>query len=179
MEPFDYEAELEACARGDASALRRLYDRDAAVLLGVALRIVRRREVADDVVHDAFLDVWQRAGTFDRGRGAGRAWVASVVRYRALKHVRRAGREAVYDEAAQAELGDGGPDALDNLAAAEDAAALHRCLSALPEERRRIILLAYVDGLSQSEIAERLAAPLGTIKAWTRRSLLALKDCLS
>ena len=145
----------------------------------MALRIVRRREVADDVLHDAFLDIWQRAGTFDPGRGAGRVWIASLVRYRALKHVRQMGRETFYDEAAHAELGDDGVDALDALAASQDAAALHRCLSVLPAERRHVILLAYVDGLSQSEIAGRLAAPLGTIKAWTRRSLLALKGCLA
>ena len=74
---------------------------------------------------------------------------------------------------------DGAPDAHALLEAAQDGAALHRCLDRLEPERRRVILLAYMDGLSQSEIADRLGAPLGTVKAWTRRSLLALRDCLS
>ena len=179
MEPFDYESELERCGRRDASALRRLYDREAGFLLGVALRIVRRREVAADVIHDAFLDVWQRAGQFDRSRGAGRVWLASIVRYRALKHVRQAGREADYDRAAHEAVTTDAPDPMEALAASQEAEALRRCLGDLPEERRRVILLAYVEGLSQSEIAMRLDAPIGTVKAWTRRSLLALKDCLS
>lgn len=179
MDRFDHAAELEACARRDIAALRRLYDREAGFLLAVALRIVRRADVAADVIHDAFLDIWERAGTYDRARGEGRAWIISVVRYRALKHVRRASREAAYDPALHEALGDDGPDPLAALAASQEARALHDCLAALPAERRRVILLAYLDGLSQTEIAARLGTPLGTIKAWVRRSLLALKGCLS
>ncbi|WP_275430273.1 sigma factor, partial [Citrobacter freundii] len=77
MGVFDHAAELEACARRDVSALRRLYEREAGFLLAVALRIVRRREVAADVIHDSFLDIWERAGSFDREKGAARAWIAS------------------------------------------------------------------------------------------------------
>ena len=179
MEPFDHASALEGCARGDPASLRRLYDREAGFLLAVALRIVRRRDVAVDVLHDAFLDIWERAGTFDNRRGAGRAWITSIVRHRALKHIRAAGRETDLDAAMAAEIVDDGLDPFAALAASQDGARLHGCLARLDADRRRVILLAYVDGLSQSEIAERLRTPLGTVKAWVRRSLIALKDCLS
>ena len=179
MEPFDHASALEGCARGDLASLRRLYDREAGFLTAVALRIVRRREIAADVVHDAIVDIWERAGTFDRSRGAGRAWITSIVRHRALKHVRAAGRETPLDASARAEVADDAPDPFAALATSQDGARLHGCLSMLDADRRQTILLAYVDGLSHSEIAERLGTPLGTVKAWVRRSLIALKDCLS
>lgn len=179
MTGFDYDAALAGCARGDPLALRRLYDAQAPLLLAIALRIVRRRDLADDVVHDAFLDVWRGAASFDPARGAGRVWVAALVRHRAFRLLRRGRREAELDPDSEASVPDPGPDPFTALAASEDGAALHRCLAALPDERRRVILLAYVDGLSQSEIAARIDAPLGTVKAWIRRSLLALKGCLT
>ncbi|MCE4223345.1 sigma-70 family RNA polymerase sigma factor [Methylobacterium sp. C25] len=179
MEPFDHASALEGCARGDVASLRRLYDREAGFLLAVALRIVRRREVAADVLHDAVVDIWERAGTFDRSRGAGRAWITSIVRHRALKHARAVGRETDLDPEAGAQIADEAPDPFVALAALQEGARLHGCLSRLDADRRQVILLAYVDGLSQSEIAERLGTPLGTVKAWVRRSLIALKDCLS
>ena len=179
MEPFDHASALEGCARGDSASLRRLYDREAGFLLAVALRIVRRREVAADILHDSFLDIWERAGTFDGRRGAGRAWITSIVRHRALKQIRIVGRETELDAAAATEVADDAPDPFAILATSQDGTRLHHCLAQLGAERRAVILLAYVDGLSQSEIAERLGTPLGTVKAWVRRSLIALKDCLS
>jgi RNA polymerase sigma-70 factor (ECF subfamily) len=178
-EAFDVDAALRACARGDAMALRRLYDHMASHLMGVALRIVRRRDLADDVVHDAFVQVWRRAGTFDPGRGSGRAWLASIVRHRALTVMRRIGRERPLDEAELAEQPLDEPSALERLERAADAGALHRCLQELEPVRRRTILLAYADGLSLTQIAARLGAPVGTIKSWVRRSLEALRRCLS
>ena len=177
IDGFDYAAALAACARRDEGALGAIYERGG-FLLAVARRITRRDETARDALHDAFLDVWQRAGTFDPARGDGRAWIVAVLRHRALKAVRRSGREAALDPEAQAAVADEAPDAFALLARAQDGAALHRCLGELNPERRRVLLLAYLDGLSQSEIALRLATPLGTVKAWTRRSLLALRECL-
>lgn len=178
MDGFDYEAALAGCARRDAAALRSVYDRDASFLLGIALRIVKRREVANDVLHDAFLDIWQRASTYDPARGAPRAWIVSVVRHRALKAARSAGRETGLDAEVIEAIPDDAPDAFTALARSQDGAALHHCLGQLEPARRSVVLLAYVDGLSQSEIARRLGTPLGTIKAWTRRSLIALRECL-
>ena len=99
------------------------------------------------------------------------------MRYRALKYIRAAGRET--DLEVGAEIADDAPDPFAALSTAQDGARLHGCLQRLDADRRQVILLAYLDGLSQSEIAERLGTPLGTVKAWVRRSLIALKDCLS
>ncbi|WP_375461160.1 sigma-70 family RNA polymerase sigma factor [uncultured Enterovirga sp.] len=179
MDGFDYEAALAGCARREAAALRSLYDRDAGFLAGIALRIVKRPEVASDVLHDAFLDIWRGASTYDPSRGAARAWIVSVVRHRALKAVRRSGRETELDPAVSEQVPDDTPDAFASLALSQEGAALRVCLEQLEPSRRTVILLAYVDGLSQSEIARRLGAPLGTIKAWTRRSLTSLRECLA
>ena len=178
MDGFDYETALAGCAGRDPAALRRLYERDSAFLLGVALRIVKRPDIAHDVLHDAFLDIWRRAASFDPARGAGRAWVVSVVRHRAFKAQRRGAREVQLDEGAQGALPDDAPDAFAALARSQDGAALHRCLSELEPARRSVLLRAYVDGLTQAEIAARLGTPLGTVKAWVRRSLLSLRRCL-
>lgn len=176
---FDYEAALLACARGERAALRRLYEREVRWLVGVALRIVRRRELADEVLHDAFLQIWQKAATFDPTLGSARGWIYSVVRHRALNALRQLGLE----QAAAAELPEELPDEaagpLDIVSRHGDAKALHRCLELLDEQKRACILLAYVDGYSQAQIARRLGCPLGTVKAWVRRGLLALRECLS
>jgi RNA polymerase sigma-70 factor (ECF subfamily) len=176
---FDVEAALLGCARGEAEALRRLYDNMAPTLMGVAMRIVRRRDLANDVLHDAFIQVWRRADTFDPARGSARTWLLSVVRHRALTVMRRLGRERPLDEGKLAEQPSDEPSALDRLAFAADAGALRRCLQELDADRRMTIILAYADGLSHAQIATRLGAPLGTVKSWVRRGLEALRRCLS
>jgi len=175
---FDYERTLAACARGETGALRELYERDAAWLMGVAMRLVHRRELAAEVLHDAFVQIWQKAHTFDPNLGSGRGWIFSVVRNRALTTLRRDSREIATDESAFEDAADPSADPLADLTRSTEAQALHRCLLALDEQRRRCILLAYMDGLTQQQIADRLRAPLGTVKAWIRRGLIALKECL-
>ncbi len=176
---FDVEAALSACARGDADALRRLYDSTAPMLMGVAMRIVRRRDLANDVLHDAFIQVWRKADTFEPARGAGHAWLLSVVRNRALTVLRKLGREQQLDEAVLADTPADEPSALDRLSFASDAKALRRCLEELDGDRRRCIVLAYADGMSHVQIAAHLGSPLGTVKSWVRRGLEALRRCLS
>ncbi len=175
---FDYEAVLAACARGETAALRLLYDRDAPRLLGVAMRIVRQIELAEDVVHDAFVQIWRGARTFDPARGAGRTWVYSVLRHRALNAVRARGREVLADSENLARMTDIGPNATLAAELAADAPALRRCLEALTGEQRDSILLAYLQGFSHGQIARQLNAPLGTVKSWIRRGLDALRRCL-
>jgi len=180
---FDYESALAGCAARDVTALRRLYEHAAPYLLGVAVRIVRDRALAEDVLHDAFVKVWSHAHTFDPARGAARGWLFSLVRHQALNLVRDRLRlvlpdeemaQAIEDEAALAAMAGAAP-------AGETRVMLGRlaiCLDQLDPPKRDSILYAYVDGCSHSEIAARLGAPLGSVKAWVRRGLQALKECM-
>lgn len=177
---FDYEAALLACARGDQGALRSIYERDGARLLGVALRIVRRRHLAEDALHNAFLAIWTKSGSFDPARGAGRGWIHSIVRHQALDMARGGAREVQADEDTLdahivANDGAGLADAFEQR---QDMGRLHDCLVGLDVSKRTSILFAYVDGCSHAEIAQRMGSPLGTIKAWIKRGLSALKECM-
>ncbi|MBA3598014.1 MAG: sigma-70 family RNA polymerase sigma factor [Methylibium sp.] len=175
---FDYEAALEACARGERFALRAIYEREARWLLGVALRIVRDRETAHDVLQDAFLLVWQRASTYQRALGSARGWLYTVVRHRALDEARRVKRETPVGDDIDQIADHAGMQAAIDLANT-DSASLDRCMERLEARRRECIVYAFVEGYTHEQIAHRLATPVGTVKSWIRRGLLALKECLS
>lgn len=180
---FDYEAALAACARGERDALHRIYQHESRRLLGVALRIVRERARAEDVLHDAFMNIWTKAGSFDASRGAARGWIHSVVRNQALTAVRTQGREVSADEdaveALEAEAIANAAPIAEAFEIRDDMGRLDDCLQALDAPKRNSILYAYVDGCSHGEIAQRLNAPLGSVKAWIRRGLLSLRECLA
>lgn len=167
---------LERVAVADRQAFRELYDLHAPRLHAFALRITRQGPLAADAVHDAFLQVWRNAARFDPSRGSPAAWLLGLVRYRALDIARRRGREVADDDVP--EQIDEDPDPLQRLESSRDAAALHACLRQLPAERQRLVLLAFVDGLTHADLADRLTVPLGTVKSWIRRSLQSLRQCL-
>lgn len=168
---------LEAVQGGSRAALKRLYELESRRLYGIALRIARRPEVASDALQDAFIQVWQNAAKFTVERGAAAAWLASIVRYRTLDAVRKAGREILSDHPTLGDQVDE-PDVLERLDGARLEGDLKRCLDALDDKQRRCIVLAFVDGFSHAEIAARLPAPLGSVKSWVRRGLLSLRSCL-
>jgi RNA polymerase sigma-70 factor, ECF subfamily len=168
---------LQRCGNGDRLAFRILYDRWSGRLHGIALRITRQAPLAADATHDAFVQVWQQAHRFDPKRGSAEAFLISLVRYRAMDIVRQRGREISGYE--PEERADDTPDALAQLVDSTEGEALHRCLGLLDTERRRLIVMAFVEGLSHSELAEKLSVPLGTVKSWIRRSLLSLRECLA
>jgi RNA polymerase sigma-70 factor, ECF subfamily len=167
---------LRRCAMGDRMGFRVLYDRWAPRLHGIALRITRQPSLAADATHDAFVQVWQRAYQFDPERGSPEAFLVSLVRYRALDIVRRKGRETLGAELP--EQVDDSPNALSRLVSTSEGAALHRCLDQLEPERRKLVVEAFVEGLSHGDLAIKLSVPLGTVKSWIRRSLLSLRECL-
>lgn len=175
---FDYEAALAACARGEQFALRALYDRERRRLMAVALRITRRREVAEEVLHDAFVQIWRKAGTFNPGLGSARGWIHTIVRHRALNAVRGSARTVNADEETLAALADLAVDWRDGERSAEGA-ALADCLDRLDAPKRECVLLAFVDGYTHEQLAAKLATPLGTVKSWIRRALLSLRECLA
>lgn len=179
---FDYEAVLRACARGERSALQLLYEQEGPRLLSVVQRIVRDLALAEDIVHDAFIRIWNKAGTYDQTRGSARGWIFSVTRHLALNAIRNDARHVQMD---QDEEGDTEHAAIDGWQEQTDAfdwrinpGEIEACLEQLEPVRRNCLLHAYVDGYSHQEIAQRLGAPLGTVKAWIRRSLTALRECI-
>ena len=167
---------LADCAQGDGGAFRRLYDSQSGLLYAVALRITYDAALASDAVHDAMLQVWRNAARFDPARGNPRAWLASLVRYRALDAIARTRREVVGAEIP--ETADPEPLALERLQTSREGEALHRCLDAVEPERRGLVVLAFVEGLSHSEVAVRVNQPLGTVKSAIRRTLIGLRACL-
>ena len=174
----ELEALLARCAAGDRAALETLYARVAPLLLAVLLRMLRRRDLAEDALQDVFVSVWQRARQFDPIRGRPLAWLISMARYRAID-LQRAARPAVaLSEVGtrEGELQSEGPtEAIEMLGTG---ALLRRCLEQIAAPQRHCLVLAYQDGLTHSEIARAVNEPLGTVKSWVRRSLLALRRCL-
>ena len=169
---------LARIAREDRTALRALYQLQSVRLFGVAMAILRNRDAASDAVHDGFVKIAQRAAQYDPERGAAEAWLGSVIRHAALDIARRRGREIPTDDATLGET-PVAADQLDTLAAGEDGARLRDCLARLAEKNRQGIVLAFVHGLSHPQIAAKLDLPLGTVKAWIRRGLLTLRECLA
>jgi RNA polymerase sigma-70 factor, ECF subfamily len=176
---LDYAATLGACARGDRGALKQLYDEEAGRLIGIAQRIVRRRELAEEVVQDAFIQIWGKAGSFDPDLGSARGWIYAVVRHRALNMIRDGAREDLIDGDSLDGIPDSSTTAEDALDRLSSDSRLRRCLEWLEEEKRKSLLLSYVAGYSHGEIAALLRVPVGTAKSWVRRGLLALRTCMS
>jgi RNA polymerase sigma-70 factor (ECF subfamily) len=175
---------LERVARGDKQAFSELYDRFSGPLYGAALRILRDPAEAQDVVHDAFITLWGKAGTFDTARGNAFSWAVTLVRNRAIDRVRMRRRRAELLEAsAPDDLGYGenptGPSGEESAALGDDARAIRAAVATLPVEQQRALELAFFGGLTQEEIARKLSEPLGTVKARIRRGLLKLRDSLA
>ncbi len=174
----DIDALLIACAGGDRAAFRELYQRQSPRLYGLALRMTQDGAMAADALHDALLQAWQRAGSFDARLGSAEGWLTGLLRYRVIDLIRKYGRERS-GLSLDLEAADATPDPLDQLLASTDADELHRCLGTLDEKQRRAVVLSFMEGLSHTELAEHLASPLGTVKSWIRRGVLALRACLS
>jgi RNA polymerase sigma-70 factor, ECF subfamily len=175
----ELEALLSRCAAGEAAALETLYARVAPILLAILMRMLKRRDLAEDVLQDVFVKVWQQASQFDPIRGRPLAWLVSMARYRAIDLQRAARPTVALSEVSlalepQLQVG-GAADAVEVLGSG---GRLLRCLEQIAAPQRRCLVLAYEEGLTHSEIARVVGEPLGTVKSWVRRSLLALRRCL-
>lgn len=178
-----------AARRADgAAAFERLYRSSAPVLLGIALRITRRRELADEVLHDAFMRIWRDAAQFDP-HGTAVGWLTAVVRNRALDLM--ATHDIAKVESYHAALDDNPDAALDRLFdwqvddseearldTARARAFVRRCLGELAAAERQSLVLAYEHGLSHGDLAAHLGKPLGTVKTWVRRGMDNLRKCV-
>jgi len=168
-------AALARCAAGDRTALRVIYDAEAPRMAGVARRMLRRQDLAEEAVQDAFMRVWRAAATFDPKKGAARSWLYAILRNCALTILRDEGRFATTDEDPAEEAA---PMTESALARLPETSALRRCLERLDSQRRAVVVLSYVHGLSHGELAGKLGVPLGTVKSWVRRSLISLQECM-
>lgn len=177
----DLDAALVACAKGDRNGLRRIFDQEAGRLVAVAQRIVRRRDLAEEVVQEAFIRIWTHAHQYAPERGSARGWIYAIVRNRALNMLRDGSREDLVAADHLETLQDS--EQLEQIMAAwhrlDHNSRLKECLGRLDETRRRGILMAYVGGYTHGEIAGRLRLPLGTAKSWIRRGLLTLRECMA
>ncbi len=170
---------LIASAQGDRSAFTRLYKLSAPMMFAIALRTVRQRDLAEDILQDAFVTIWSKAAQFDPARGQPMAWMITIVRRKAIDKLRAKARQP-NESANLDDLAEVLPDPATGGAsfASAAAAALEQCLGRLKAEPQKAIRLAYFYGLTHEELADQMKSPLGTTKSWVRRGLLQIKECL-
>ena len=182
---------LARAGLGDRAAFATLYERTSSHLFAVVLRINRDRAQAEDILQEVYVNVWRAASSFDAAQSQPLTWLTSITRNRAIDSLRRQqtqprmrvaaasadGSESedddVYDSVA-----DDAPGPLELLSRAADARSLAACIDKLSATQRQSLALAFFQGLSHGEVAVQMGQPLGTIKSWLRRSLVALKSCL-
>ena len=171
---------LAQCALKNQRAFADLYGLTSAKLFGVALRILRRQDWAEEVLQECYISIWNHARDYAVAKSAPLTWMTSIVRNRCLDWLRRPRTEVTGEdyEIAVGAWQDDAPGPLEQLMAAGEAAALARCLQQLESKQRQSIMLAFFHGLSHSELAGHLKQPLGTVKTWVRRGLERLKGCL-
>ncbi len=157
-------------AEGDREAFRSLYDQTSGWMLAISMKILRRRDLAEEAIQDAFVSIWKQAERYDRTSGSPRGWMATITRRRAIDRL----RASPWLARENSEI----PDAAGIIARLPERLALRQCLERLDARTRHSICLAYLYGLSHSELSEKTGLPLGTIKSRLRRGLMSLKECL-
>jgi RNA polymerase sigma-70 factor, ECF subfamily len=160
----------------DRAAFGALYRASAAKLFALSLRILQDRAAAEDALQDAFVEIWRQAPMFDPARGSAFAWMAVIVRHRAIDALRRNGRNPAAPN--PVDLNELAPLAAPESIGSVELMALLRCLGQLQPEVQKLILMAYLEGRSREELAESFERPVNTIKTWLRRGLQALRACL-
>jgi len=169
---------LAAVAKGDQAAFDKLYAATRAKLYGVVLRILRRTDLADEVIQETYVKVWSSAGQFNPALASPITWMVAIARNRAIDTLRKKSDLSLEDMPEAMEVA---ADTADPLAAREFSEELKRllgCIGRLEGERRKLVLLAYYDGFSREQLAQQLGKPVNTIKTWLRRSLLEIRECL-
>jgi RNA polymerase sigma-70 factor (ECF subfamily) len=176
----DDRALLRAVAAGDKEALRQLYTRHSAVLFALALRVLSDRAEAEDVLQEAFVQIWKTAGSFDEGRGKPLGWLIMLTRSRAIDRLRsRKTRSRVTESMAKdTSQTAGSTTPADEALASEAQRTVRNALKSLPSDQRVPIEMAYFGGLTQFEIAQQLSQPLGTVKTRMRSGMMRLREQL-
>ncbi len=170
---------LAACTLNDKRAFAQLYEMTSGKLYGVVLRILDREEWAQDCLQEAYVKIWNSAGSYRPYLAAPMTWMSSIVRNQALDLLRRRRREVLQPEPEKLLQDESvGTIPLDNLQQTEEGKRLNNCLDQLKSQQRQVIALAYLKGLTHEELASQTGTPLGTVKTWIRRGLEQLRVCL-
>lgn len=170
---------IKAIAARDEVALAQLYDRYRAILFGLLMRILNNREEAEDVLQEVFLQVWRKAADFDENRGRPFTWLVTLGRSRGIDRLRTLAVRERVAEASAREVIEEISDAAGDAFRSEQRGLVNDALAKLPDDQKRPLMLAYFDGLTQSEIATRLGTPLGTVKTRMRTGLIKLRELLA
>ncbi len=174
---YDFLHLLSATAQGDQHAFANLYEQTAGKLYAISLQMLRRRDLAEEAVQEAYVRIWHNAGDYQQEKGTVLTWMISIVRYRALDMLRAAkSRRETSDELLDEAEDDHTPER--ELYEQRDRVRIDRCMERLEDAQRNAIELAYFRGLTHMEVCEQMETPLGTIKTWIRRGLERLKRCL-
>lgn len=169
---------LARVADGDREAFSALYEASSSKLFAVALRILRNREQAEEVLQEAYVKIWNHAGDFKPDIATPFTWMAAIVRNRSLDEVRRKAGKVFVDDGALDNVESDDESAVTLLERQDDISKLRKCLEGLETEKRKMVCLAYLDGMSREDLALKFGKPEGTVKTWLRRSLMQLKGCL-
>lgn len=169
---------LQGAAARDRAALREIYRRTSAKLLGVCLRILPQREEAEDVLQEVYITVWDKAHAFDPRLASPMTWLAAIARNRAIDRLRALKRRPATALPEGFDIADEAPDAQAGIEQSQDYAKLRGCLETLEPRTRGAISSAFFGGHTYAALAEKDGVPLGTMKTWIRRGLSALRECV-
>jgi RNA polymerase sigma-70 factor (ECF subfamily) len=169
---------LAAVAKGDQAAFERLYVATRAKLFGVILRILRRQDLAEEVIQEVYVKIWHSAGQFKPGLASPITWMVSIASNLAIDVVRKRNETSIEDETAAMEVAADTPDPLAQREMTEELKRLLECVGRLEPERQKLVLLAYYNGWSRDQLAAKFKTPVNTIKTWLRRSMLDIRECL-
>ena len=176
--PAELSSLLASVARRDEAAFERLYEATSAKLYGVVLRILRRQDLAEEVIQDAYVKIWNSAGQFNPGLSSPITWMVSIARNRAIDVVRKRSEISIEEEPAAMDVASDTPDPLARKDMSEELQRIFDCVSRLEPQRQRLVLLAYYNGWSREQLSRMFDTPLNTITTWLRRSMVEIRECL-
>jgi RNA polymerase sigma-70 factor (ECF subfamily) len=169
---------LAAVAKADEAAFERLYTATRAKLYGVVLRILRRQDLAEEVIQETYVKVWRNAAQFNPSVSSPITWMAAIARNRAIDIVRKRSELSIEEEPEAMEVAAETPDPLARREMSEELRRLLECVGQLEPDRQKLVLLAYYNGWSREQLATKFETPVNTVKTWLRRSMMDIRECL-
>ena len=166
-------------SKGDDAAFERLYAASCAKLYGVVLRILRRQDLAEEVVQETYVWIWHNAGQFNPAFSSPIAWMTSLARNRAIDLVRKRTEAAIEEEPSAMEVAADQSGPLSRREMTEELRRLLECMGRLEPDRQKLVLLAYYNGWTREQLAEKFAAPVSTVKTWLKRSMVDIRECVN